>query len=255
MATKNEILAVRALRRRKARSLEGKFIVEGKKVVEEALSSGWQVHGLYARADADIPDNWGADQVTSREMERMSALHTPPGVLAVIGMQEVPTPGPEAWLDGAAPRLAIALDGLSDPGNLGTIIRTADWFGIAGIFAGTDTVDRFNPKVVQATMGALFRVPFWQADLVETLRPFVDAGVPVSGLQMEGHSVWSRLQSPSAGGRIIVIGSESHGLSEGVKHLCSEFLHIPGEGHSESLNASMAAGIAMAVWDAGQRVR
>ena len=252
MPTKNEILAVRALRRRKARSLEGKFIVEGKKVVEEALSSGWRVHGLYARADVEIPEHWGAEQVTPREMERMSALHTPPGVLAVIGMQEVPAPTPEDWQDDTAPCLALALDGLSDPGNLGTIIRTADWFGIAGIFAGTDTVDRFNPKVVQATMGALFRVPFWQADLVKTLRPFVDAGVPVSGLQMEGHSVWSQLQTPSKGGRVIVIGSESHGLSESVKSLCSDFLHIPGEGHSESLNASMAAGIAMAVWNSGQ---
>ncbi len=253
MPTKNEILAVRALMRRKTRGVERKFVAEGRKVVEEALASGWPVHGLYATAGAEVPAHWGAEQVAAREMERMSSLQTPPGVLAVLGIPEMVIPQPADLAEPGTPKLVLALDGIADPGNLGTIIRTADWFGMSGIFLGGGAVDHFNPKVVQATMGALFRVPVWTLDLRMALGQAVSNNIPVCGLDLEGRSVWDAATPPLPDLRILVVGSESHGISEGVKSMCTEFLHIPGAGRSESLNASMAAGIAMAAWDAERR--
>lgn len=251
MPTKNEILAVRALRNRKTRSDECKFVVEGLKGVEEALASGWLVHGLYATADSKAPEDWEAERVSSKDMSRMSTLKAPPGILAVMGIPEVPAdkPGP---LPPAS--FSLAIDGLSDPGNLGTIIRTADWFGISGIWVSRDTVDPFNPKVVQATMGAIFRMPIWTVDLAETLGGFSSEGAIVQGLDLEGESLWEMGGPPASAARIAVLGSESHGLSEDVKAACSGFIHIPGGGQSESLNASMAAGIAMAAWH-GQSIK
>lgn len=247
MPTKNEILAVRALRNRKTRFLERKFTVEGAKGVEEALNSGWIIHGLMATADADVPDSWGAERISPREMERMSNLKTPPGVLAVVGMPDtaVPlTPGGASTL----PKLSMALDGLSDPGNLGTIIRTADWFGMDGIWSSEMAVDAFNPKVVQATMGAIFRVPVWNVNLPEALTRCREHDARIIGLELEGESLWSACGVPDDRPVVAVVGSESHGLTAEIQALCTERVHIPGGGQSESLNASVAASIFMAAW-------
>jgi len=247
MPTKNEILAMRALRNRKTRSDERKFVVEGLKGVDEALSSGWRVHGLYATADSKAPEEWGADRVSTKDMSRMSSLKAPPGILAVMGM---PDEGDlDAVVQHPAP-FALAVDGISDPGNLGTIIRTADWFGVAGIWVSRDSVDPFNPKVVQATMGAIFRLPIWSVDLPETLHKLSSQGALIQGLELAGQSLWTFEEQAAPASRVAVLGSESHGLSEEVREACSEFIHIPGGGQSESLNASMAAGIVMAAWHA-----
>lgn len=243
MPTKNEILAVRALRNRKTRLEERKFAVEGVKGVEEALSSGWTVHGLYATADSNAPEDWPAERVSSKDMSRMSTLKAPPGVMAVMGMPDL-----ESEIASSPPAFSLALDGLSDPGNLGTIIRTADWFGVEGIWVSQDTVDPFNPKVVQATMGAIFRMPVWTVDLPKVLGDLASNGAVVQGLDLEGDALWSLKNDQDGTPRVAVVGSESHGISEDVRAVCSEFIHIPGGGQSESLNASMAAGIVMAAW-------
>ena len=245
MPTKNEILAVRALRNRKTRFDERKFVVEGFKGVEEALASGWLVHGVYATADADSPESWDAMRVSSKDMSRMSTLKAPPGVMAVMGMPEQTEPAAD---DVHVPAFSIAVDGLSDPGNLGTIIRTADWFGVAGMWVSRETVDPFNPKVVQATMGAIFRMPIWTVDLDVALGDLASKGAAIQGLDMKGTPLWNMDQEASLSPRVAVVGSESHGLSKGVREACSEFIHIPGGGQSESLNASVAAGIVMAAW-------
>ena len=245
MPTKNEILAVRALRNRKTRSEERKFVVEGLKGVEEALSSGWLVHGLYGTADCRAPEDWEAERVSTKDMSRMSTLKAPPGILAVMGMPEEGDTEPDVE-DPAA--FALAIDGLSDPGNLGTIIRTADWFGVSGIWISHGSVDPFNPKVVQATMGAIFRLPIWSVDLPVTLHKLSAQEVSIQGLELAGESLWEREKRTPPAARVAVVGSESHGLSEEVRKVCSEFIHIPGGGQSESLNASMAAGIVMAAW-------
>jgi RNA methyltransferase, TrmH family len=252
MPTKNEILAVRDLRNRKSRKLERKFTIEGVKGVNEALRSGWQVHGLYSTADAGVPDEWGSERVSTKDMERMSAMRTAPGVLAVMGIPDTALPDFSQSLEDVPP-FTVALDGVSDPGNLGAIVRTADWFGIPGIWVSEDTVDPFNPKVVQATMGAIFRVAIWSVDLAGVLTELGQKGVQIRGLDLDGDALWSSgFESDDWG--VAVVGSESHGLSPAVKEACSGCVHIPGTGLSESLNAAMAAGIVMAARDGLKRV-
>lgn len=250
MPTKNEILAVRALRNRKTRQIECKFTVEGRKGVSEALASGWPVHGLFATADSGIPDGWNAERVSSREMERMSHFSSPPGVLAVMGMPGT-TAGDLESFTASPPSLALALDGLSDPGNLGTIIRTADWFGCQRIWVSGDTVDAFNPKVVQATMGAIFRVGITVVDLKEFLLDCHQKSVTVAGLDLQGEPLPKARNRWSETHVMAVLGSESHGLSPSIKEACTDFITIPGGGGMESLNAAIAAGIVLAHWSIG----
>jgi TrmH family RNA methyltransferase len=247
MPTKNEILAVRALRNRKTRQIECKFTVEGRIGVSEALSSGWPIHGLYCTDVSGIPEEWKAERVTAREMERMSTLTSPPGVLAVVGMPDATA----SVLDVSSlnsPSLSLVLDGLSDPGNLGTIIRTADWFGCRQIFVSPDSVDAFNPKVVQATMGGIFRVKVTVVELEGFLKECSRESIVIAGLDLRGESLPEARRRLSESHVMAVVGSESHGLSVPVKEACTDFIHIPGGGGMESLNAAMAAGIVLAQW-------
>ena len=250
MPTRNEILAVRSLRHKVDRYTERKFVVEGQKCVTEALSSGWKVHGLYVTENMEDAAWTGAERVSAKEMDRMSQLKSAPGLLAVVGMPEPTAPSPAAWSrQSDMPPISLALDGLSDPGNLGTIIRTADWFGIAGIWSAKGGVDPFNPKVVQASMGAVFRVNVWEVDLPETLRELNECGVRTVAMAMDGPSLWQEGGAPSVEEKWLgVVGSESHGLSPGVAEACSSAVHIPGGGASESLNASVAAGMVLGHW-------
>ena len=246
MPTKNEILAVRALHQRKSRRMEGKFIVEGSKCVAEALNSNWPILGLYATEEASLNPDWNAQKVPSRDMARMSAMTTPPGVLAVVGM---PPPEIPTYADAASGKgLGIILDGLSDPGNLGTIIRTAAWFGLEGIWASKGSVDPFNPKVVQSSMGGIFKVGIWEVDLETALPSMLDEGCTILGMDLQGVTLQQVKQEFGGQGVLAVVGSESHGLRPAVRDLCNGFVHIPGQGGAESLNAAMAAGIAMAAW-------
>ena len=140
--SKNELRQVRSLAQKKFRDESGLFVVEGEKMVSEALASGFEVVSVYRR-----------DEICEEAMARLSMLSSPSPVLAVVRQ---PAPAPFHPSKG----LFLALDGIRDPGNLGTILRVADWFGIDGVVASPDTVELYNPKVVQATMGAIFRVPF-----------------------------------------------------------------------------------------------
>jgi len=249
MPTKNEILAVRGLRNRKSRSEERKFTVEGRKLVEEAFASGWRILDLYSTADIETPESWNAQRVSSKEMERMSNFRSPPGLLAVMEMPAHDAPSSHEVAEAVDGGFTLALDGLSDPGNMGTIIRTADWFGVRRIMATRGSVDIFNPKVVQATMGAIFRVPVQLVDLPEALTHLAEGGARIQGLDLNGRSLWDE-SSVSPSHQVAVCGSESHGISAETRAACTEFIHIPGGGQTESLNASMAAGIVMAAWHA-----
>ena len=171
-------------------------------------------------------------------------------VLAVVGMPEIAAPSATVWAEGGqgAP-FGLAVERLSDPGNLGTLIRTADWFGLKGIWVCPQTVDPFNPKVIQASMGALFRVAVWTCDIPELIEDLQSAGVDVHGLDMEGTGMWELDGMPTHSDKwCAILGSESHGLSEEARMGCSGRLHIPGSGGSESLNAAMAAGMVLADW-------
>mgnify|MGYP005690953201 CR=1 FL=1 len=250
MPTRNDISFIRSLRDKNTRHMERKFVVEGHKCVSEALNSGWPIHGLFCTEASHCPGSWNAEPVQSKDMDRMSAFKTAPGVLAVVGMPDVVSPSPDAWShDGASVPFGLVVDGLSDPGNLGTLLRTADWFGLKGIWVSRNTVDVFNAKTIQASMGAVFRVVAWPVDLPELVLELSKSSTEIHGLDMAGLGLWSLEGKPTTGHKwCAIVGSESHGLSEAVGEVCPQRLHIPGAGGSESLNASMAAGIVLSDW-------
>ncbi len=238
----NEIKRVKSLQQKKFRDAEGLFIAEGEKMVEEAIKSGFQVEQIYRRED-----------IGEEAMKRISALSSPSPVLAVIRKPS------DVQIDDISGVLAsmsegglyLALDSIRDPGNLGTILRIADWFGIDAVFAAPDTVDVFNPKVVQSTMGAIFRVKMHYLDLPALSESLFSMGGKVYGTFLDGRNIYSRpLDTGEEGPVMIVIGNESEGISDTMQGLVSDRLYIPpypdGEPGSESLNAAVATAVTVA---------
>ncbi len=235
----NKIKFIRSLSQKKYRDEHQLFIAEGEKIVEEALRSGYNVKEVYYEKEI------GKDA-----MERISCLSSPSPVLAVI---EKPDFTPDSILhkiagnnsSGRKP-LYLALDGVKDPGNLGTIIRVADWFGIDAIFASPGSVEVYNPKVVQATMGAIFRKQVIYTDLAQVCRKFLDAGLPVYGTFLDGKNLYENLPEDKKQG-LIVMGSESFGISPQLEALIDNKLLIPPYPSdavtSESLNVAIATAI------------
>lgn len=229
----NEIKTVRSLSSKKFRDESGLFVVEGEKMVAEAMHSRFETVRIYRR-----------EEVGEETMSRLSQLSTPSPVLAVLRK-----PKDERVKVGNG--LYLALDSIRDPGNLGTILRIADWFGIKSVVATPDTVDIFNPKVVQATMGAIFRVDFHYADLTSFAKDVLSAGGHVYGTFLDGRNIYSReLETGEGSPSVIVIGNESNGISDAMASLVSDRLYIPpfpeGAMTSESLNAAVATAITVA---------
>ena len=240
MITKNTIKQIASLRQQKFRKELGLFVVEGRKMVEELLHSDFESIGLYA-TDAflkDYPDFTTAEPVSEMQMQQMSGLDTPPGILAVV---RIPQQG-EIMTQS---RYVLALDGIANPGNMGTLIRTAEWFGIRDVVCSSDCVELWNPKVVQATMGSLFRVKVWNTELVTYLRKAQGEGKAVYGALLEGMNLFQQKEKPEG---IIVIGSESHGIRKEVLPCITYPVTIPrvGGSETESLNAAVAGAIIMA---------
>lgn len=238
----NEIKRVRSLSDKKFRDRYGLFCVEGEKMVDEALRSGFDVETVYRK-----------DEIGEEQMGRISSLSSPSPVLAVIRKPQDINLSSDVALRGALGQsgLYLALDSIRDPGNLGTILRVADWFGIDAVFAAPDTVDVFNPKVVQATMGAIFRVKFHYADIPALCRAAVSAGGNVYGTFLDGSDMYERQLNPGKDSpSVIVIGNESNGISNEVAGLVSDRLYIPpypkNDTGSESLNAAVATAITVA---------
>lgn len=234
----NKIKFIRSLSQKKFRDEHGLFIAEGEKIVAEALESDYKVKEVYYEKEI------------GREcMERISCLSSPSPALAVI---EKPHFTPDNLLCGVSDihnerkPLFLALDGVKDPGNLGTIIRIADWFGIDAIFASPGTVEVWNPKVVQATMGAIFRKQVIYTDLAEICRKFTAAGLPVYGTFLDGRSLYENLPTSEKHG-LIVMGSESFGISAALEEIITNKLLIPpyptNSSTSESLNVAIATAI------------
>lgn len=232
--SKNELRQVAALARKKTRDESGLFVVEGEKMVAEALASGFEVVKVYRR-----------DEIGEEAMARLSGLSSPSPVLAVVRQKEsgaVTLPGRGLYL---------ALDGIRDPGNLGTILRIADWFGLDGIFASADTVELYNPKVVQATMGAIFRVPFSTVDIPSFCREVLSAGGRVYGTFLDGENLYrNTLDNGADSPSVIVIGNEANGISRETAACVSDRLFIPpypsDDPGSESLNAAVATAVTVA---------
>lgn len=213
------------------------FVVEGEKGVNDLLCSNIEVLEVFiSSSDIPIPDGAKIRSINEREMASISALTSPPGILAVARL-------PEWYLkpdsvDLPQTGMTLYLDGLRDPGNMGTIIRTAAWFGNISIVASKDSVDCFNPKVVQASMGALFTTPVRYTSLKSLL---TIKQTRVYGLDLAGENIYATTISEG----VFVIGNESEGLRPDARELCHSFLNIPGVAGTESLNASVSAGILM----------
>ena len=238
----NEIKRVKALQQKKFRDETGLFTVEGEKMVYEAVASPFKVENIYRREDI------GEDA-----MKRISALSSPSPVLAVVRKPE------DIYIDEVGKLtsllsqggLYLALDTIRDPGNLGTILRIADWFGIDAVFATKDTVDVFNPKVVQATMGAIFRVKMHYVDLPALSDVVLTAGGKIFGTFLDGLNIYSRpLDNGDEAPVLIVIGNESEGISPSMAKLVTDRLYIPpypaDDPGSESLNAAVATALTVA---------
>ena len=238
----NEIKRVKALQQKKFRDETGLFTVEGEKMVDEAVASPFKVENIYRREDI------GEDA-----MKRISALSSPSPVLAVVRKPEDIYINDVSKLTSLLSKggLYLALDTIRDPGNLGTILRIADWFGIDAVFATKDTVDVFNPKVVQATMGAIFRVKMHYVDLPALSDVVLTAGGKIFGTFLDGLNIYSRtLDNGDEAPVLIVIGNESEGISPAMAKLVTDRLYIPpypaDDPGSESLNAAVATALTVA---------
>jgi len=240
MLTKNTIKQIASLRQQKFRKELGLFVVEGRKMTEELLQSDFETVGLYATEAflIDYPAFSEAEVVSEMQMEQMSGQDTPPGILAVVKI-------PQQCEIKTSSRLILALDGIANPGNMGTLIRTAEWFGIHDVLCSNDCVELWNPKTVQATMGSLFRMKVWKTDLAEYLQQAKAEDKAIYGALLEGENLFQMQAKPEG---ILVIGSESHGIRAEVLPCITHPVTIPRAGGSqtESLNAAVAGAILMA---------
>jgi TrmH family RNA methyltransferase len=235
MVTKSELKYIQSLSDKKVRLETGCFIAEGVKLVGEMIAAGYPLKAVYALDSWESPDaTLEVTRIEAFELEKMSMLQTPNQVLAVAMM-----PQKKETLNLAGP-LTIVLDGIQDPGNMGTIIRTADWFGITQIVASEDTVDVYNPKVIGATMGSFMRVSVTYKNLADWM-PTIK--LPVYGALLEGENVFT-IKTPQKG--LLVIGSEGKGIRENILDFITHPVTIPKIGDAESLNAGIAAGIIVA---------
>ncbi len=245
MLSKNQLKLIKSLRLQKYRQEEILFVAEGVKLVDELLKSDFGIQQIFATSEwiaaGHLPQNRylvEIVEITQAELERISVLSTPNQVLALA---QIP---PSIKLPEIKGEWVLALDQIRDPGNLGTIIRTADWFGIDRIVAANNSVDVWNPKVVQASMGSVFRMQVHYADLELFLAENYKE-VAVYGTLLEGISLPDIKLKP---GGIVVIGNESHGISDKLIPYISSKITIPAagsaeSGHAESLNASIATAI------------
>lgn len=230
--SKNKIKWIRSLQQKKFRDELGLFVVEGEKMVSEALESfGKYVEFLCITKSSSIfPKNPSFEIViaSEEELKNISTLKNPNKSLVVLKIpskNEIKT------------NFRIALDGIQDPGNMGTILRLADWFDVKEIICSKDTVDIYNPKVVQASMGAIFRINVVYCDLPTYLSK---TNEPIFGALLEGENIYKKTVIPKG---ILVLGNEGNGMSDKVIELINEPITIPRFGKAESLNVSVAAGI------------
>ena len=232
--SKNEIKLIRSLQQKKFRMQEELFVVEGRKTVEEALEFESSVVKAFT-SDEDFSIKFQVPLIHARDMEQISSLTQPPGYLAVLKQKNTP-------LDIIEGKTFCVANAISDPGNLGTLIRTCEWFGVDALLLDDQCVDVYNPKVVQATMGSVLRLPFASATANELIEYFRLKEIPLLAADLNGTPIQS-FKAPEKWA--LVVGSESHGVSEQFVEASATRLTIPSMGSAESLNASIAGGIAI----------
>lgn len=235
MLSKNEIKLITSLQQKKYRMRSGFFLAEGVKVVNECINSSLNIQNIYALDSYQLPkDNLPIQYITEQELKKISTLKTPNEVIAVVEIPE------EQKINNKG--VVMALDGVRDPGNLGTIIRLCDWFGVETLICSNDTVDCYNPKVIQATMGSIARVKIHYLELADFLK---QSKMPVYYTTLNGDDIYKTELPKEA---IIVMGSESHGIKEELLAIKHNSLTIPQKGEQsniESLNVATAAAIVL----------
>ncbi|MBK5193354.1 MAG: RNA methyltransferase [Flavobacteriaceae bacterium] len=233
MVSKSQIKLITSLEQKKNRTKSGLFIVEGKKGIREILNSPFELDSLFTTGENFNAPPSKTHLINEEELKKISRLKTPQSALALFEIPKENTP--------VIKNLIVALDGIRDPGNLGTIIRLCDWFGIETLLCSNDTVDCYNPKVVQATMGSITRVAITYVDLELILKNNIEQ--PVIGTFLKGENIYTT-QLPKNG--ILILGNEANGISEEVEKTVSQKLNIPRFGKSqstESLNVATATAI------------
>ena len=230
MISKGQIKLITSLQQKKYRNKEGLFIAEGAKVIGELLSQGLELHSHF-HTNAQ-PDDTSKQEISEVLLQKISCLKTANTSLAIF---KIPTPTPLL-----SKGLTLVVDAVRDPGNLGTIIRLCDWFGVTQLVCSQDTVDCYNPKVVQATMGSIARVAIHYLDIHQYLQ---QTKLPVYTAIMDGQNVYNATLASDA---ILIMGNEANGVSQEIKAISTHQIAIPqfGEMHAtESLNVSTATAI------------
>jgi len=238
MLSKSQINLLKSLQHKKFRREHGLFIVEGHKSIAEFINSAYPVEAIYHTSAFDskvlkLSQKINSCEISVTDLEKISSLKTPQDVLALIKIPKWPDLRHEQ-LKG---KFSLVLDGIQDPGNMGTIIRIADWFGIDNIICSDDTVDAYNPKVVQACMGSLARVKVYYTPLADFL---VKIKLPIFGASLDGENIYDADFGKEG---LIVMGNEGNGLKPEIQKLAGKSITIPRIGKAESLNVAIATAL------------
>ncbi|HEY9535117.1 MAG TPA: RNA methyltransferase [Mucilaginibacter sp.] len=238
MLSKSNISLLQSLQQKKFRREHGLFLVEGYKSVSEFANSAYQIEAVYyttavAPKMLKLSQKINSIEVSSAIIEKISTLKTPADMVATVKIPQWPA----LIHDTLNKKFSIVLDRIQDPGNMGTIIRTADWYGIENIICSEDCVEVYNPKVVQATMGSLSRINVHYVDLASVL---TDTKLPVYGALLDGENIYNTNFGTEG---LIVMGNEGNGLTEKIKQLVTRAITIPRGGKAESLNVAIATAI------------
>ena len=237
LITNNQIKFVRSLHFKKNRDVHNCFIVEGEKMVDELLKSEFKVQSVFATKDWKNPaiDNEKVQYISEKQLERISALKSPNKLIAVVEKSN-----DNFEISSIHKGLTLVLDDISNPGNLGTIIRLCDWFGIRNIICSRNSVELYNPKVIQATMGSFLRANVYYTDIVGLIKQ-MPSNFPIYGSFMEGENIKNVDLEENA---LLIMGNESIGISEKLQQLVSKRIAIKSDkSKAESLNVAIAAAI------------
>ena len=234
MLTKNDIKLIKSLKYRKHRVENNLFIIEGLKIINEFINSDWEVKKIFLTNDTDLKTNLNLNYISNSDLKRISFLKSPNKVLALVKIPKL--------IKNIKGKLIIALDGVQDPGNLGSIIRLADWFGVSNILCSKNCVDVYNPKVVQSTMGSILRVSVNYVDLIKEIQNL--SKYKVFSSVLDGRNI---NDIDINGNSIILFGNESKGISEELISLSENKISIPKLSSSkiDSLNVSNACAIVL----------
>ncbi len=238
MLSKAQISLITSLQHKKFRTQHNLFVVEGIKSVLEFIHSSYKISKIFATAEAaaklgKIPQNIKLDELTDAEFNKISGLKNPQGALALVEIPQFD----QLHITNLKGKHSLILDDVQDPGNLGTIIRTAEWFGIENIICSIGTVDAYNPKVVQATMGSLSRIKIHYLDLEEFI---LKNNMPIFGALLNGESIY---ETNFGGEGFIMMGNEGNGIRESLIPKVDKAVTIPRVGNAESLNVAVATTI------------